>query len=147
MKRILVLNGPNLNLLGTCEPELYGDVSLEQIEKRLRRIAGELGVELTFVQSNHEGALIDAIQGAVGQAEGILLNPGALAHTSIGILDALRGTGIPTVEVHLTNLAAREEFRRESYPARAAIGSVIGFGAESYDWGLCALARELEKGQ
>ncbi len=146
MKRILVLNGPNLNLLGRREPEVYGRESLGDIEAQLRRVATELGVEIDFVQSNHEGELLDALHKAPGRHDGILLNPGALTHTSVALYDALLGIGLPAVEVHLSNLARRESFRRRSWTARAAVGSVMGFGPRSYEWGLRALVTELAGG-
>ncbi len=118
MNRILVLNGPNLNLLGSREPGVYGETTLAEIESRLRQVAKEVHVEVEFVQSNHEGEILDTIHGAVGRFQGVLLNPGALTHTSIAIYDALLGTGLPAVEVHLSNLARREDFRRHSWTAR-----------------------------
>ena len=146
MKKILVLNGPNLNLLGRREPGIYGSATLSQIEDRLREVAGEIGIEVEFFQSNHEGELLDQIHGAVDKVDGVLMNPGALTHSSIAIVDALLATGLPAVEVHLSNLARREEFRRKSMTARGVIGSVTGFGARSYEWGLRALAAELGGG-
>ena len=146
MKRILVLNGPNLNLLGRRQPEIYGRTTLGEIESRLREVAAELGVELDFVQSNHEGELLDALHRAPGRHDGILLNPGALTHTSVALYDGLLGVGLPAVEVHLANLNRREGFRRRSWTARAAIGSVMGFGRRSYEWGLRALVTELTGG-
>ena len=144
MKRILVLNGPNLNLLGHREPQFYGRTTLAEIEEGLRRVAEELGVRVEFVQSNHEGVLLDAMHAARGEFEGLLLNPGALTHTSVALYDALLAVGIPAVEVHLSNLAQRDEFRRQSWTARAALGMVTGFGARSYEWGLRALVASLQ---
>lgn len=144
MKRILVLNGPNLNLLGHREPQLYGRTSLAEIEEQLQRVAAELHLEIEFVQSNHEGVLLDALHAARGAFQGILLNPGALTHTSIALYDGLLAAGIPAVEVHLSNLSQRDEFRRQSWTARAAVGTVSGFGARSYEWGLRALAASLD---
>ena len=141
--RILVINGPNLNLLGTREPEIYGAETLADLEHRLEQAASELGIQLDFFQSNHEGALIDAIQGAVGRYQGVLLNPGAFTHTSLALRDCLLGVGLPTVEVHLSNLHRRESFRQRSYTAAAAIGVIQGFGLTSYELGLTALARHL----
>lgn len=144
MKRILVLNGPNLNLLGRRESEHYGRTTWADIEIRLRHVAAELGVEIDVVQSNHEGALLDALHAAPGRHDGILLNPGALTHTSIALYDGLLASGVPAVEVHLSNLARREGFRRRSWTARAAVGTVMGFGGRSYEWGLRALVAALE---
>ncbi|HKA23415.1 MAG TPA: type II 3-dehydroquinate dehydratase [Candidatus Eisenbacteria bacterium] len=137
--RILVLDGPNLNLLGQREPDVYGTATLQEIEAGVRRTAEALGVAVEFAQSNHEGALIDALHAAPGRFEGVLLNPGALTHTSLALYDALLAVGLPAVEVHLSNLWRREEFRRESRTGAATVGVVMGFGAASYEWGLRAL--------
>ena len=141
--RIAVINGPNLNLLGVREPELYGTATLPQIETRLREIGGEVGVELLFSQFNGEGDIVDAIQSIRGSVDGILINAGAYAHTSLAIHDALTGTGIPFVEVHLTNIFSREQSRRSSALADAAVGLVCGFGAMSYELALRGLAARL----
>lgn len=141
--RILVVNGPNLNLLGTREPEIYGTLTLAELERRLEQTASELEIQLDFFQSNHEGALIDAIQGAVGRYQGILLNPGAFTHTSLALRDCLAGVGLPTVEVHLSNLHRREAIRQKSYTAEAAVGVIQGFGPLSYELGLRALVHHL----
>ena len=141
--RILVVNGPNLNLLGTREPEIYGTLTLAELERRLEQAATELEIQIDFFQSNHEGGLIDAIQGAVGRYQGILINPGAFTHTSLALRDCIAGVGLPTVEVHLSNLHRRESFRRRSYTAAAAIGVVQGFGPLGYELGLTALVRHL----
>ena len=141
--RILVLNGPNLNLLGTREPEIYGTLTLAELERRLEQAASELEVQIDFFQSNHEGGLIDAIQGAVGRYQGVLINPGAFTHTSLALRDCLVGVGLPAVEVHLSNLHRREPFRRRSHTAEAAIGVIQGFGALGYELGLTALVRHL----
>ena len=142
--RILVVNGPNLNLLGTREPQVYGTTTLAAIEARLEQVAADLGVQADFFQSNHEGALIDAIQGAAGRYQGLLLNPGAYTHTSLALRDCLAGVALPAVEVHLSNLHRRESFRRRSFTAEAAVGVVQGFGPLSYELGLRALVRILE---
>jgi 3-dehydroquinate dehydratase-2 len=141
--RILVLDGPNLNLLGQREPDVYGTATLAEIEAGVRRTAETLGVTVEFAQSNHEGALIDALHASVGRFEGVLINPGALTHTSLALFDALLAIGLPAVEVHLSNLWRREDFRRESRTGAATVGVVMGFGAASYEWGLRALVAHL----
>ena len=141
--RILVVNGPNLNLLGTREPEIYGTLTLAELERRLEQAASELEVQIDFFQSNHEGGLIDAIQGAVGRYQGVLINPGAFTHTSLALRDCLLGVGLPAVEVHLSNLHRREPYRRRSHTAGAAIGVIQGFGPLGYELGLTALVRHL----
>ncbi len=140
---LLVLNGPNLNLLGTREPEIYGHLTLEQINGQLKGLADELGLELEFFQSNHEGELVDRIHQAVSNVKGILINPGAFTHYSFAIRDALSAVNIPCVEVHLSNIHAREEFRKQSVIAPVCLGQVSGFGALSYLLGLRALADEV----
>ncbi len=142
--RILVVNGPNLNLLGTREPHIYGTTTLAAIESELERVAADLGVQADFFQSNHEGALIDAVQGAAGRYQGILLNPGAYTHTSLALRDCLAAVAVPAVEIHLSNLHRREPIRRRSLTAEAAVGVVQGFGPLSYELGLRALVRILE---
>ncbi len=143
MKRILVLHGPNLQSLGTREPEVYGRVTLDDVARQLETLASELGCEVECRQTNHEGVLIDALYSAKGRADGILLNPGGLTHTSVALRDAVAGAGIPVVEVHLTNPQAREPFRRLSYVSGAAVGVVQGFGAESYRLALRGLLGHL----
>lgn len=141
--RIAVLHGPNLNLLGQREPEVYGRETLAGIDARLRALAGELGVELEIFQANGEGALIDRIQQAAGHVQGFLINAAGYTHTSVALLDALVGVGRPFVEVHLSNIHGREEFRRRSLLAPRAAGIVMGFGADSYLLGLRGLALRL----
>lgn len=145
MHSILVLHGPNLNLLGKREPGVYGKVTLDEINRRLEQEAQALAVSLTSLQSNHEGALIDAIHDAMSLHHGILINPGAYTHTSVAIRDAIAGVNLPTVEVHLSNIHRREEFRHHSYIAPVAIGQICGFGAESYRLGLHALVNYLQQ--
>lgn len=137
--RIAVFNGPNLNLLGVREPEIYGSVTLSEIEARLRVVAAELGVSLTFAQFNEEGKMIEAIQEARGNVDGILINAAAWTHTSLALQDALAAVSIPFVEVHLSNIWAREPERHHSYLAPKALGIVAGFGAASYEMGLRGL--------
>ncbi|GFO63891.1 type II 3-dehydroquinate dehydratase [Geomonas paludis] len=143
--KILVLHGPNLNLLGVREPGVYGTTTLEGINQALRELAAELSLELEIVQSNSEGALVDAIQGAMGTCQGILINPAAYTHTSVAIRDAIASTALPAVEVHLSNVHAREPFRSHSFIAPVAVGQICGFGPDSYLLGLRALAKRLGK--
>lgn len=145
MFSILVLHGPNLNLLGKREPGVYGVVTLEQINQRLQQEAEHLQAKLVFLQSNHEGALIDAIHAAMDCHQGILINPGAFTHTSVAIRDAIAGVNLPTVEVHLSNIHKRESFRHHSYIAPVAVGQISGFGADSYLLGLRALINHLHQ--
>jgi 3-dehydroquinate dehydratase-2 len=142
---ILVLHGPNLNLLGRREPGVYGSVALDEIVCRLEEEAQALDVNLVSLQSNHEGVLIDAIHDAFDQHDGILINPGAYTHTSVALRDAIVGVSLPTVEIHLSNIHRREEFRHHSYIAPVAIGQICGFGADSYRLGLHALVTHLQQ--
>jgi 3-dehydroquinate dehydratase-2 len=144
--KILVINGPNLNLLGSREPGVYGALTLEDIEKKMEKLCVELQVELAFFQSNHEGEILDRIHEA-GKEEfaGIIINPGAYTHTSIAIRDAITGVGIPTIEVHLSNIHARESFRAHSYLAPVALGQISGLGPVGYLLalqGLVSVSRE-----
>jgi 3-dehydroquinate dehydratase-2 len=141
--RILVIHGPNLNLLGKRETDIYGKHSLDEIDKKLRKLARELGVELAIKQSNHEGEIVDLIQDAKNY-DGILINPAAYTHTSIAIRDALAAVDIPAVEVHLSNIYKREEFRKTSLIAPEATGQISGFGHHSYTLGLRALHTMLD---
>jgi 3-dehydroquinate dehydratase-2 len=145
MPRILILHGPNLNLLGKREPEIYGAETLEEINARLGEQASQYHVELEIVQSNHEGALVDAIHGAVGRIDAVIINPGAYTHTSVALRDAIAAVNIPTIEVHLSNLARRERFRQHSYITGVAVGQITGFGADSYILGLQAALLHLAR--
>lgn len=144
--KILVLHGPNLNLLGTREPGVYGRLTLAEINSALTALAGELGAEVTLFQSNSESALIDTIHSAVASCDGILINPAAYTHTSVAIRDAIAAVALPTVEVHLSNIHAREKFRTRSFIASLAVGQVSGFGLDSYLLGFRALFNHIKKG-
>jgi len=146
-KRVMVIHGCNLNLLGKREPEIYGSITLGEINQKIEALAQELDLEVRIVQSNHEGEIIDTIQDAAEWADGIIVNPAGFTTTSIGIHDALRAVGLPAVEVHLSNIHAREEFRRRSVIAPAAVGQLSGFGAESYLLALRGLAARLAANQ
>ena len=138
--KLLVLNGPNLNLLGLREPDIYGKRSYADLERFLQDCAREIGAEVEVFQSNHEGDLVDQIQAAYGVFDGIVMNPAAYTHTSVALLDAVKAVGIPTVEVHLSDPDAREEFRRISYVRQACLKTVKGLGFESYRQALLFLA-------
>ena len=142
-KSILILNGPNLNLLGTRQPEVYGTTSLQDIEAACVTKAEALGISLSFAQSNHEGALIDALHAAKGTHDGVILNAGAYTHTSIAIKDAISATMLPVIELHLSNIHAREEFRHHSHIAAVVVGQICGFGAHGYPLAMDALMSHL----
>jgi 3-dehydroquinate dehydratase II len=139
-KKILVLNGPNLNLLGRRQPEIYGKTTVAEIERQVRTLAGELGVEIDFRQSNSEGELVTWIQEAADRCAALVINPAAYTHTSLALRDAISAAAIPTVEIHISNIHRRETFRHHSYIAEVAVGQIAGFGAESYLLGLRAAA-------
>ncbi len=143
---VLVLNGPNLNLLGRREPGVYGSQTLSDIEDLCREEGAGLGLDVVCAQSNYEGRLIELIHEAFGQHSGLVMNPGAFTHTSIAIMDAVRGVGLPLVEVHLSNVHAREAFRHHSYISPVALGVICGFGAQGYRFALQALAQHVLKG-
>ena len=145
MKRVLVIHGPNLNLLGVREPSVYGTTTLADIDRALVARGAESGITVDTMQSNGEGAIIDAIHAARGTYDGIVMNPGAYTHTSVAIRDAGAAVGVPVVEVHLSNIHAREKFRRTSLIAPVAVGQICGFGADSYILGLDALGRTLSR--
>ena len=145
--KILVLHGPNLNLLGTRETAVYGSVTLESINQELERLAKAEGIRLAIHQSNAEGELVDWIQRAIGEFDALIINPGAFTHTSIALRDAIAGVGIPTIEVHLSNIYRREEFRQHSYIAGVAVGQISGFGLDSYLLGLRAAVAHLKRSQ
>lgn len=138
MASILLLNGPNLNLLGTREPELYGATTLADIEDRLRALAGEMGHSFAALQSNAEAELVDRVQAAAGNTDFIIINPGAFTHTSVALRDALLGVAIPFIEIHISNIHAREEFRRQSYFSDVAAGVIAGLGPQGYELALQA---------
>ncbi len=140
---ILILNGPNLNLLGTRQPEVYGTTTLSDIEAICMRKADALGVSMSFMQSNHEGALVDALHDAKGTHDGVVLNAGAYTHTSVAIRDAISATMLPVIELHLSNIHAREEFRHHSHIAAVVVGQICGFGAQGYPLAMDALITHL----
>ncbi|MEO1139108.1 MAG: type II 3-dehydroquinate dehydratase [Pseudomonadota bacterium] len=147
MASILVLNGPNLNLLGSRQPEIYGHTTLADIEAMCRDTAKALSVTLAFEQSNSEGTLVDMIHAARDTHDGIILNAGAYTHTSIALMDAISSAQVPTIELHLSNIHAREPFRHNSYIAKAALGVICGFGAHGYVLALEAMARHVAEAQ
>ncbi len=144
-KPVLVLNGPNLNMLGKRQPEIYGRETLADVEKSCRREAERLGLAIEFAQSNHEGALVDLIQAAREKNSGIVINAGAYTHTSVALLDALNAAELPVVEVHISNIYRRETFRHRSYISPAAVGVIAGLGVQGYLLALQALARILTR--
>lgn len=144
--RILILHGPNLHALGTREPEIYGRVTLADIDAQLAALGRELGCEVECLQSDHEGVLIDALYRARGRAHGVVLNPGGLTHTSVALRDAVKGAALPTVEVHVSNPHVREPFRHQSHVSGAAVAVVQGFGADSYTLALRGLVARLNRG-
>ncbi len=143
--KILVINGPNLNLLGTREPEIYGSATLSSIEKEILEYTESFkGVEVEFFQSNHEGEIVDKIQSAKGLYDGIIINPAAYTHTSVAIADAIKAVNLPAVEIHLSNINSREDFRKKSITAPSCIGQISGFGRNGYLAGLFCLIKHLE---
>lgn len=143
MTAVLFLNGPNLNLLGTRQPEVYGRTTLADIETMCQDAARQRGASIAFVQSNHEGVLLDSIHAARGKYDGLILNAGAYTHSSIALMDAISSVEIPTIELHLSNVHAREAFRHQSYIARVAVGVICGFGARGYVLALDAMLDHL----
>lgn len=141
--KILVINGPNMNMLGIHQPEIYGHAPYEDLKSMIAGEAERLGAEVSFFQSNHEGALVDIIQSALGRADGIVINPAAYTHTSVAILDALKAVALPAVEVHLSDVDAREKFRHVSYPAMACIAQVKGLGFAGYEKAILLLRERL----
>jgi 3-dehydroquinate dehydratase II len=145
LKKILVLNGPNLNLLGKRQPKIYGKATLGDIEQKVRSLAKEIAVEIDFRQSNSEGELVTWIQQAAGKFGAIVINPAAYTHTSLAMRDAIAAVGIPTVEIHISNIHRREPFRHHSFIAEVAVGQIAGFGADSYLLGVRAASALIQK--
>lgn len=143
MPLIAVVNGPNLNLLGSREPEIYGEITWEQIKDRMNEKARKEGIELEFFQSNHEGAIIDYLQDLSGRAQGVIINPGALTHYSYSLRDALAAIGLPVIEVHISNINRREEWRSQSVISAVVRGSISGLGVQGYELALAALAMSI----
>ncbi|MBL4739591.1 MAG: type II 3-dehydroquinate dehydratase [Sneathiella sp.] len=139
-KSVLIVNGPNLNMLGRREPEIYGKTTLQDIESLCAQHAGHKDWSIEFMQSNHEGAMIDALQAALGKHDGIIINAAAYTHTSVALMDAIKATNLPCIEVHLSNIFSREEFRHKSYISSVATGVICGFGAKGYTLAMDALA-------
>lgn len=144
MTSVLILNGPNLNLLGTRQPEVYGSTTLSDIEQMCTEHAKALGLKLAFNQSNHEGELVDMLHAARGTQDGVIFNAGAYTHTSVALMDAVSSIALPVIEVHLSNIHAREEFRHKSYLSPVALGQICGFGAHGYILALDALKTHLD---
>jgi len=142
--KILIIHGPNLNMLGKREPEIYGATTLEEINAALTAKAKELGAEVTFFQSNSEGEIVSSIQDSMSKVDGIVINPGAYTHTSVAIRDAILSSGLPVVEVHISNIYKREDFRQQSFVSGVALGVISGFGVNSYSLGLSGLIDHLK---
>ena len=147
MRRILVLNGPNINMLGTREKAIYGRRDYESLSAYIRSAAARLGVEVELLQSNYEGDIVTAIQKAYGQFDGIVINPAAFTHYSVAILDALKAVNLPAIEVHISNIHKREEFRHHSYISCACLGVICGFGLASYDLAIAGILSQKENGE
>jgi len=142
--KILIIHGPNLNMLGKREPDIYGATTLEEINSSLKKLAADLGAEAAFFQSNSEGDIVSTIQDAMSEYDGIIINPGAYTHTSVAIRDAILSSGLPVVEAHISNVYKREDFRQKSYVSGVALGVISGFGVNSYFLGLKGLIEHLE---
>lgn len=142
--KILIIHGPNLNMLGKREPEIYGATTLEELNSSLEKLAADLGTEVSFFQSNSEGEIVSTIQDAMSKQDGIIINPGAYTHTSVAIRDAILSSGLPVVETHISNVYKREDFRQKSYVSGVALGVISGFGINSYFLGLKGLVEHLK---